>query len=66
MDQLEFKEELTKLSKVKVPKAPEYPKTGTDIIALSNRAYYQKGYNEGVAALRKAQREYIKEIPDII
>ena len=50
-----------KLIRVRAPKPRELPRCGTGTLHDDHQYCYELGYREGIAALRKAQREALIE-----
>ena len=52
--------QLHRLVHLRVPKPRELPRRGSGALHNEQQYCYDKGYAEGVAALRRVQREFIE------
>lgn len=53
---------LLKLTRIKAAHSRKLPRCGTGAFLKEQQYCYELGYREGIAALRKAQRERIEKI----
>jgi hypothetical protein len=56
------KEFLLGITKVRAAHSRKLPRKGTGAFLNEQQYCYDLGYREGIAALRKAQREHIEEL----